>query len=309
MSAPSDLAPWASEVKVKNKKLDVSLRRGLDLNGVLNLLKTQNVSTIRALRVPGSVGLTGLRALFTSNRFASLTSVALIGFGDEDDAVDVVFDTRTAAQLRVLKVWGVSDAIDMRLARGDFVDSLRQLEVRSSPELTSLDRYFAGKRVGVLKFLTVHNSGLADASKLFQNPLCTELVSASFARCEVGADTIRALGASPCLNKLRKFALSYNRDNSAIRPFHELLRTRPIPKLETLSACNCQLESFDWSKVRLPELRKLDLRDNVLEADEIADILGALPKIEQLIINTPEGRMPPKRDRRVRIEDRRPRYG
>ncbi len=309
MTAPSDLAPWASEVKVKNKKLDVRLRRGLDVNGVLNLLKTQNVSNIRALRIPGSVGLTGLRALFSTSRFASLDSVALVGFGDEDDAVDVVFDTRISAQLRVLKVWGVSDAIDMRLARGDFVDSLRQLEIRSSPELTSLDRYFASKRIAALKFLTVHNAGLADASKLFQNPACTSLTSVSLARCEVGADTIRSLGVSPCLPRLRKLHVSYNRDSSAIRPLHELLRTRTIPQLEDLSACNCQLEAFDWSAVRLPRLRRLDLRDNVLEVDELADILGAFPKLEQLIVNTPEGRLPPRLDRRIRIEDRRRRYG
>ena len=309
MSAPSDLAPWASDVRVKNKKWAVTLRRGLDLNGVLNLLKTQDVSLIKSLRVPGSVGISGLRALLTSNRFLSLESMALQGFADEDDAVDVLFDAPSAARLRVVKLWGVSDAIDMRLARGDFVDALRQLEIRSCPELTSLDRYFSCKRIASLRFLVVNNTGLAEARKLFDNPASENLVALSLARCEYGPDTIRTLAASKHLQKLRKLNLSYHRDGAVLRAIRELLKSNSLSQLQSLTLCGCQLEGFDWSVLRFPKLTRLDVRDNVIELEEMTDILRAVPSLQALVVNSPEAALPSRLDRRIVIDDRRPRFG
>jgi hypothetical protein len=309
MSAPSDLAPWASDVKVINKKWIVTLRRGLDLNGVLNLLKSQDVSSIRSLRIPGSVGISGLRALLASNRFSSLESVALQGFTDEDDAIDVLFDAPAAASLRVVKVWGVSDALDMRLARGDFVDRVRQLEIRSSPELTSLDRYFSSKRIASLKFLVINNTGLAEARKLFDNPAAASLAGLSLARCEYGPDTVRTLASCKHLANLRKLNLSYHRDGAVLRAIRDLLRTNNLQALESLTLCGCQLEGFDWSVLRFPRLKKLDIRDNVVELEELDILLQAVPSLQCLTVNTPEGALPPRRDRRFVIDDRRPRFG
>ncbi|MBI5533372.1 MAG: hypothetical protein HY898_11700 [Deltaproteobacteria bacterium] len=309
MSAPSDLAPWASDVKVKSKKWIVTLRRGLDLNGVLNLLKTQDVSSIRCLRVPGSVGISGLRALLTSNRFASLDSIALQGFADEDDAVDALFDAPAAAKLRVVKLWGVSDAIDIRLARGDFVDRLRQLEIRSSPELTSLDRFFGSKRIAALRYLVINNTGLAEARRLFDNQASAGLETLSLARCEYGPDTVRTLASSRHLTRLRKLNLSYHRDGAVLRAIRELLRTRGLGQLEQLTLCGCQLEGFDWSVLVFPKLRRLDLRDNVVEVEEMTDILAAVPSLQTLIVNSPESALPSRLDRRIVIDDRRPRFG
>ena len=309
MSAPSDLAPWASDVRVKNKKWIVTLRRGLDLNGVLNLLKTQDVASIRSLRVPGSVGISGLRALLASTRFNSLNSMALQGFADEDDAVDVLLDAPAAARLRIVKVWGVSDAIDMRLARGDFVDRLRQLEIRASPELTSLDRYFASKRIESLRFLVINNTGLAEARRLFENPASAGLQGMSLARCEYGPDTVRTLAASRHLTALRKLNLSYHRDGAVLRAIRDLLRSRGLPQLQQLTLCGCQLEGFDWSVLQFPALTRLDLRDNVVEVDQMSDILKAVPSLQTLIVNSPENAMPPRMDRRIIVDDRRPRFG
>jgi hypothetical protein len=310
MGAPSDLAPWASDVRLRQGKCLVTLRRGLDLNGVLNLLKTQDVSMIRSLRVPGSVGLSGLRAIATCRQFRSLTSLALSAFADGDDAADVVFETQLMSKLRVLKVWGVSDAIDMRLARGDFVDSLRQLEIRSSPELSSLDRYFAGKRIGALQFIQINGTGLADASKLFENPACTNLASISLARCEYGADSIDALISSRGLTHLRRLNLSYPREREGIQAIRRLLQSRTVTGVETLTLCGCQLDGYDWSRVKLPALRILDLRDNGIDTDEVTDILNArgLPNLQQLIVSTPESAIPRKYDRRLVVDDRRPSF-
>ena len=311
MGAPSDLAPWASDIRTKGGKLKVTLRRGLDVNGVLTLIRSQDVSKIRSLKIPGSVGLSGLRGLLSGNRFRSLTSLAINGFADPDDAADLVFETASMARLRVLKVWGVSDAVDMRLARGDFVEALRQLEIRHAPELTSLDRYFGGKRVANLKFLVVYSTGLADASTLFENPLATNLKSVTLARCGIGPDTVDALASSKHAANIVKLNLSYNRDDDLVGAIQKLLRARALPHLDTLVLCGCQLEGYDWDRVNLPKLRRLDLRDNTLDVDEIQDILHAkgMPQLKELVVNTPEGPMPSRMDRRVLIDDRRPSFG
>lgn len=308
MGAPNDLAPWASDVRVKNRKLNVTLRRGLDFNGLLNLLKTQDLSNIRSLKVPGSVGLSGLRALVTSNRCKSLASLSLNGFVDADDAVDVVFETEAMAQLRVLKVWGVSDAIDVRLAKGDFVDSLRQLEIRNSPELSSLDRYFGSQRIAALRFLTINHTSLADASVLFDNPAASKLLSLTLARCEFDAETVEELMNAKHLDSLRKLNLSYNRQDDVIGAIYRLLRSRRLRGLESLTLCGCEIEGFDWHRIDFPDLRRLDLRDNPLGLDEIVEIIESpgLPSIAQLVVSSPEESLPAHLDRRIVIDDRRP---
>ncbi len=308
MGAPSDLAPWASDVRAKNKKLIVTLRRGLDFNGVMNLLKSQDLSNIKAFKVPGSIGLSGLKALLASGRCKSLTSLSLNGFADADDAVDLVFDTASMAKLTVLKVSGVSDAIDTRLARGDFVDSLRQLEIRHSPELTSLDRYFGSPRIGALRFLTIHHTGLADAAALFDNPAASKLLSLTLARCEFDAETVEDLMNSRHLDSLRKLNLSYNREDDVVGAIYKLLRTRRLRGLESLALCGCEIEGFDWHRVDFPELRLLDLRENPLSLDEILEIIDApgLPGLSQLVVSSPEDSLPSHLDRRIVIDDRRP---
>ena len=308
MGALADLAPWASEVRSKNRKLSVTLRRGLDLNGLVNLLKTQDVSTIRALSLPGSVTTDGLRAVLASKRLTSLDSLALPGFPDADDAVDLVFETATMAKLHVLKVWSVSDAIDMRLARGDFVENLRQLEIKASPDLTSLDRYFASSRIGSLRFLTVNNTGLADATVLLENPACSKLTSLSLARCEFDAETVDVLVRARHLDSLRKLNLSYNRQDDVLGAIAKLLRSRKLRGLETLQLCGCEIEAYDWQHVDFPDLRRLDLRDNPLSLDEILEIIdtSGLPNLAQLIVSSPEDTLPSNLDRRIVIDDRRP---
>ncbi len=308
MGASNELAPWASNIKVRKGKLSVTLRRGLDANGVVTLLKTQDVSAIRALRVPGSVGLSGLRALVGTTRMRALRSLAISAFADADDAVDVVFESEAMSHLRVLKVWGVSDAIDTRLARGDFVDALQQLEIRNSPELTSLDRYFASARVKTLRFLTVNGTGLNDASTLFDNEGVTSIRSLSLAKCAFDADTVDSLASSNNLGHLKKLNLSYNQAEEVIPAIHRMLRSNHLGNLETLVLCGCELEGFDWMRVAFPNLKRLDLRDNPLEVDEIGEILesGGLPKLKELIVNSPEGALPTRLDRRVLIDDRRP---
>jgi hypothetical protein len=196
----------------------------------------------------------------------------------------------------------------MRLARGDFVDSLRQVEIRNSPELTSLDRYFGSKRVGSLRFLVVNSTGLSDAATLIENPACASLESLSLARCELGTDTVDELGTSRHLKKLRKLNLSYNRDDEVVGAIHKLLRSRALRSLESLALCGCDMEGFDWVRVDLPGLRRLDLRDNALDLDEIEEILqaGGLHGLRELVVNTPEGALPTRLDRRIVLDDRKP---
>ena len=309
MGASNDLAPWASDIQSKNGKLEVTLRRGLDANGVLSLLKTQDVSSVRGLKVPGSVGLSGLRTLVTSKRFKTITSISLSGFADPDDAIDVVFEAEAMKKLRILKVWGVSDAIDMRLARGDFVKTLRQLEIRNAPELSSLDRFFASKRAESLRFLTINGSSLSDASTLFDNQSLTNLAGLSLAKCALDADSIGSLGLCKRLVTLKKLNLSYNGTEEEFAvAIQKLLRSNFLENLEQLILCGCELEGFDWERVKFPNLRKLDLRDNTLEFDEFAEIVEApgLPKLTQLIVSSPEGAVPNRYDKRISIDDRRP---
>jgi hypothetical protein len=308
MGAPNDLAPWASDVRVKNRKLIVTLRRGLDVNGLMNLLKTQDLSNVKSIKVPGSVGLSGLRALLSSNRCKSLTSLSLNGFADADDAIDVVFETPSMAQLRVLRVSGVSDAIDTRLARGDFVHSLRQLEIRHSPDLTSLDRYFGCPRIGALRFLTIHHTGLADACTLFDNPASSKLVSLTLVRCEFDAETVEDLINARHLDSLRKLNLSYNREDDVVGAIYRLLNSRRFKNLESLSLCGCEIEGFDWYRVDFPELRYLDLRENPLGLDEILEIVDApgLPCLAKLVVSSPEESLPSQIDRRIVFDDRMP---
>jgi Leucine-rich repeat (LRR) protein len=309
MGASNDLAPWASDIQSKNGKLEVTLRRGLDANGVASLLKTQDVSSVRGLKLPGSIGLSGLRALLLSKRFKTITSISLSGFTDPDDAVDVVFEAQAMTKLRVLKIWGVSDAIDTRLARGDFVKALRQLEIRNSPELTSLDRFFASKRVEFLHYLTINGSGLADASTLFDNPSLLNLRGLSLAKCALDADSFGSLGLCKRLSTLKKLNLSYNGAEEEVAvAIQKLLRSNSLENLEQLMLCGCELEGFDWERVKFPNLRKLDLRDNTLEFDELLEILSSagLPKLTQLIVSSPEGAVPNRYDKRITIDDRRP---
>lgn len=311
MRAPSDLAPWAADVRSKHGKLRVTLRRGLDVGGVLSLLKNPSLSSVKALKIPGSVGLTGLRELVRSPRLQNLQSIAINGFADPDDAVEEIFDSKVMAGLRVLKVWGVSDAIDVRLARGEYIKELRQLDIRSSPELTSLDRYFASPRVETLRFVTINGTALADTTELFANKLAVNVRSLSLAKSEIGPETIDELGTSPNLTGLRKLNLSYMREDDAMsNAMYKLLRSRALPELETLVLCGCEVENFDWSRVQLPNVRKLDLRDNALSLGDFQEILESpgLPKLEQLVVSSPEEVVPARHDKRLIIDDRRPSF-
>jgi len=306
MATASALAPWASDVRERNGKLTVSLRRGLDLSGVLNLINSQDVSNVRSLRIPGSVGLSGLRAVVSNGAFPGLTSLALQGFEDADDAVDVLFESPMVHALRVLKVWDVSDALEARLGRG--ACALRQLDIRNSHELTSLDRYFESNRIESLRFLAFERTGLADATMLFHNPAVANLRSLSLAACEFDSETIDHLVACPHLDNLTKLNLSHNPQDDVFAAIYELLQSRRLKTLERLTLCGCEIESLDWDRVSFPALRTLDLRDNPLGLDELLEILEApgLPAIEQLIASAPTEFVPADIDSRLIIDDRTP---
>lgn len=308
MGSASKLAPWASDIRERNGKLVIALRRGLDLNGLLNLLRTQDVSNVVSLRVPGSVGLSGLRAVVSGKQFTGLHSLALHGFPDADDAVDVVFEAESMSGLRTLKVWGVSDAVDNRLARGEVVNRLSQIDIRNSHELTSLDRYFDSKRAASLRFLTVNRTGLNDASLLFLNGAVTELRSISLAACDFDSETVDKLVDCPHLTKLRKLNLSHNTQDDVISSLYRLLQAKKLPTLETLTLCGCELEGINWNRVSFPQLRKLDVRENPLSFDELQEILqcSGLPNLEQLVASTPDEFVPSDIDRRLTLDDRIP---
>jgi len=280
----------------------------LDLNGLLNLLRTQDVADVVSLRVPGSVGLSGLRAIVAGGQLTGLRSLSLHGFPDADDAVDVVFEAENMSRLRVLKVWGVTDAIDNRLARGEAVNGLRQLDIRNSHELTSLDRFFDSKRAATLRFLTVNRTALADASLLFLNKGVTELRTVSLAACDFDHETVDTIVASPRMDHLRKLNLSHNTQDDVISAVYRLLHSRKLPSIEVLSLCGCELEGIDWDRVAFPRLRKLDVRENPLSFDELQEILDCpgLPKLEHLVASTPEELVPSDYDRRLSLDDRIP---
>lgn len=309
MATASALAPWASDVREHNGLLQVGLRRGLAVEGVLEMLRKRDLSNVKAVRVPGTVGLAGLRALLSDGAVANLASLALQGFEDADDAVDVVFGSPVAAQLRVLKVWSVSDTIDARLARGE-VPALRQLDIRNSPALTSLDRFFASRWVASLRHLTVNRTGLSDATELFGNPAVTGLRSLSLAACEFDSETVEHLVRCRNLPSLRKLNLSHNPQDDVFTSIYDLLRARALQSLESLALCGTDLEDFDWDRVVFKELRRLDLRDNPLDLDEVLEVLQSpgLPKLEQLVVHAPEEFVPSDLDSRLIIDDRTPRW-
>lgn len=305
MATARALAQWATEVRERHGRLAVSLRRGLDLDGVIDFLKIKDLSKVTGLRIPGSVGLTGLRALVSSDVLPNLVSVSLHGFEDADDAVDVLFESPTVHRLRVLKVWAVSDAIQARLGRGK-AKALRQLDIRNSPELTTLDRYFESPFVESLRFLSLERTGLSDATMLFHNPAVAGLQTLSMAACDFDSETVDHLVASPHMKNLRKLNLSHNQQDDVLASIYQMMRSGRLRSIESLLLCGCELTEIDWDLVDFPSLKRLDLRDNPLGLDELLEILEApgLPSIEKLIANTPEEFVPASVDPRLVLDDR-----
>jgi Leucine-rich repeat (LRR) protein len=305
MATARALAQWATEVRERHGRLAVSLRRGLDLDSVIDFLRVKDLSNVTGLRIPGSVGLPGLRALVSSNVLPNLVSVSLQGFEDADDAVDVLFESPTVHRLRVLKVWAVSDAIQARLGRGK-AKALRQLDIRNSPELTTLDRFFESPFAESLRFLSLERTGLSDATMFFHNPAVSGLQSLSLAACEFDSETIDHLAASPYMKGLRKLNLSHNPQDDVLASIYQLMRSGRLRSVEVLTLCGCEIAEIDWERVSFPSLRKLDLRDNPLGLDELLEILEApgLPAIEKLIANTPEEFVPANVDSRLVLDDR-----
>ncbi len=307
MAKAGDLAAWASDIQDRDGKLTITLRPGLELNGVLNLLRTKDLSNVRGLRVPGSVGLSGLRMLVSNEALTGLVSLAIQGFEDADDAVDVVFESPAIASLRVLKVWVVSDAFDARLGRGS-ASSLRQLDVRNSHDLTSLDRYFESESISSLRYLTLNRTGLTDATMLFQNRAIENLRGLSLAACDFDSETVDHLVQCPYLGNLRKLNLSHNPQDDVFTSIYELLNAGRLQSLETLRVCGCEIESFDWRKVHFPLLKHLDLRDNPMGLDELLEVLDApgLPSLEKVVAYAPAEFVPADIDSRLVIDDRTP---
>ena len=307
MATAMALRPWASDVRERKGKLAVKLRRGLDLNGVRNLLGKQDLSNVRGLHVPGTVGLSGLRALVSNGAFPNLESIALFGFEDADDAVDVLFESPAVEDIHVLKLWGVSDALDARLSRGNAC-CLRQLDIRNSPELTSLDRFFESERLGALRYLTINRTGLADATMLFHNLAVTNLRSLSLAAGDFDSETVEHLVRCPHLTKLEKLNLSHNPQDDVFAAIYEMMQAGRLQSLQSLTLCGCELEDFDWERMAFPALRRLDLRDNPLSLGELEDVLRApgLPSLEKLIAYAPEEFVPADMDNRLVIDDRIP---
>lgn len=307
MATAMALRPWASDVRERKGKLAVKLRRGLDLDGVLALLDSDDLSNICGLRVPGTVGLSGLRALVSNGGFPNLESLSLFGFEDADDAVDVLFESPAVEEIRVLKLWGVSDALDARLGRGDACN-LRQLDIRNSPELTSLDRFFECKRLGSLRFLTINRTGLSDATMLFQNPAVTNLRSLSLAAGDFDSETVDHLVRCPYLTRLEKLNLSHNPQDDVFAAVYEMMTGGRLQGLRSLTLCGCEIEDFDWERVSFPALRRLDVRDNPLSLDELEEVLASpgLPSLEKLVAHAPEEFVPVDIDNRLIIDDRMP---
>ncbi len=307
MATAIALRPWASDIRERNQKLAVTLRDDLDLGGVLDLLKTNDVSNVGGLRIPGSVGLSGLRAILENGAFPNLTSVAMRNFEDADDAVDVLFESPAVHSIRVLKLWDVSDAIDARLGRGE-ARVLRQLDIRDSPHLTSLDRYFESKRVASLRYMTLNRTSLSDASMLFHNQGVEGLRSLSLAACDFDSETVDHLVSCGRARSLRKLNLSHNPQDDVFAAIYELLTSGALQTLESLTLCGCDLESFEWDRVSFPSLRKLDVRDNPLTLEELLEILNApgLPALGRLVAHAPEEFVPADIDSRLVIDDRMP---
>lgn len=307
MATAIALRPWASDVRERKGKLAVTLRRGLDLNGVLDLIRKTDVSNVTGLRVPGSVGLSGLRALVSNGAFPALESLAMLGFEDADDAVDVLFESPAVGSVQVLKLWDVSDALDARLGRGQ-ARSLRQLDIRNSPELTSLDRYFESDSIGSLRHLTLNQTSLSDATMLFHNPAAANLRSLSLAACDFDSETVDHLARCPHLSQLQKLNLSHNPQDDVFAAIYELMQSGRLKTLTALTLCGCELDDVDWDRVSFPLLRKLDVRDNPLGLDELLAILETpgLPAIEQLVAHAPEEFVPVDIDSRLVIDDRMP---
>jgi hypothetical protein len=308
MATVKALSQWATDVRERNGKLFVTLRRGLDLDGVRSLLRVRDLTNVNGFRIPGSVGLAGLRALVTDAGLPNLVSLALSGFEDADDAVDEVFESPTIHRLQVLKVWGVSDTVQARLGRGR-AKVLRQLDIRSSRELTTLDRYFESPHVASLRFLSIERSALSDATMLFHNPAASQLRSLSLAACEFDSETVDHLVASPHMRDLRKLDLSHNTQDDVVASIEALLRAGGLASLESLALRGCELGELDWSRVRFPRLRTLDLRNNPLELDELLEILQApgLRSLERLIAHSPKEFVPADIDPRLVIDDRKTR--
>ncbi len=309
MATVKALSQWATDVRERNGKLFVTLRRGLDLDGVRALLRARDLTNVRGLRIPGSVGLAGLRALATDPGLPNLVSLALSGFEDADDAVDEVFESPAVHRLQVLKVWGVSDTMQARLGRGR-AKMLRQLDVRSSRELTTLDRFFESPHVASLRFLSIERSALADATMLFHNPAAAQLRSLSLADCEFDSETVDHLASSPHMKDLRKLDLSHNTQDDVVASIEALLRSGRLPSLEYLALRGCELGELDWSRVRFPRLRVLDLRNNPMELEELVEILQApgLRSLERLIAHSPEEFVSVGVDPRLVIDDRKTRW-
>ena len=308
MATVKALSQWATDVRERNGKLFVTLRRGLELDGVRALLRVRDLTNVHGLRIPGSVGLAGLRALATDAGLPNLVSLWLSGFEDADDAVDEVFESPTVHRLQVLKVWGVSDTMQARLGRGR-AKRLRQLDIRSSPELTTLDRYFESPHVATLRFLSIERSALSDATMLFHNPAAAQLRSLSLAACEFDSETVDHLVSSPHMGDLKKLDLSHNTQDDVVASIEALLRAGQLPSLESLALRGCELGELDWSRARFPRLRTLDLRNNPLGLDELLEILQApgLRSLERLIAHSPGEFVPVDIDPRLVIDDRKTR--
>jgi Leucine-rich repeat (LRR) protein len=305
MTTVRALAQWATKARKQNGGLAVWLRRDLDPNGLHDLLDTVDLSRVRGLHIPGSIGLPGLRNLLSSSALPRLVSVALVGFEDPDDAVDVLFESPILSRLRVLKVWGVSDAITARLGRGQ-IKQLQQLDIRNSPELTGLDRFFESPMIDSLHFLSIERTGLSDATMLFHNPAVSNLRTLSLAACEFDSETVDHLFASPYLKNLRKLNLSHNSRDDVQISISRMMQSGRLQTLERLFLCGCDVSELDWERVHFPNLRTLDLRDCWLGFDELLEVLEApgLPVLDRLVANIPEEPLPAKLDRRLVLSDR-----
>lgn len=309
MATMKTLSRWASDVRERNRKLYVTLRRGLDLEGVQAMLLGHDLRNVAGLRIPGSVGLVGLRMLVSDSRLPNLVSLAIFGFEDADDAVDEVFESPIIHRLQVLKVWSVSDTLQARLGRGK-AKALRQLDIRYSRELTTLDRYFESPHVQTLRFLTLERTALSDATMLFHNPAARQLQSLRLIGCDFDSETVDHLIVSPYMRNLRKLDLSNNTQDDVLASIESLLRTGNPPGLESLALRGNELMEFDWSRVKLPRLRVLDVRDNPMDLDELLEILQApgLPCLKKLIAHSPEGFLPANLDPRLILDDRKQKW-
>ena len=305
MTTVKALSRWATDVRERNGTWFVTLRRDIDIDAVRALLDQPDLTSVTGLRIPGTVGVAGLRAILAAPGLPHLVALSLSGFTDTEGVVDAVFDSPMIERLQVLKMWGVSDAMDGRLARGK-AKSLRQLDIRNSRELTFLNRCFESPHVASLRFLTIERTSIADATLLFDNEAASTLRALSLADGEFDSETVDTLLSSPHMRSLRKLDLSQNTQDDVVASLEELLRARKLGALESLALRECELEDIDWNRVHFPKLRVLDVRNNPLSFQECNEILRApgLRSLEKLVVTLSLDALPVRIDPRLVIDPR-----